>query len=287
MKNSKLQNLVAPVRRNLQFPLGKDNSDKWNPAGVAFTQFMNTLSIFFPAGERFFIDSIRNYRDGITNEQLKKDVHQFIGQEAMHTREHLVYNQALTDAGFPVDKHMIKVEKLLNFVQKVTPNHVQLAATMALEHLTASLGEVLLKNPELLEGSDVNYKNIWNWHAMEEIEHKGVAFDVWETSVPQTPYSYLVRVGVHVIAHLIFWSLVIPFHFSLVKKSGNLTDMKGWRACFKNLWGNPGALRKISIEMLDYFRPGFHPWQNDNRYLLKDIEKLEKTVHEIYESAAA
>ena len=76
-------------------------------------------------------------------------------------------------------------------------------------------------------------------------------------------------------------------NFSMVKKSGHLSDLKGWSRCLNNLWGKPGALRKISIEMLDYFRPGFHPWQNDNRHLLKDIDALEKSVHAIYEKAAA
>ncbi len=278
---------IAPKKRNLQFPLGRTKSDQWNSAGVPFTQFMNTLSIFFPAGERFFIDSIRNYRDRITDESLKKDIQQFIGQEAMHTREHLVYNQALIDAGFPVDRYMSQVERLLKFVQKNTPHQAQLAVTMALEHLTASLGDVLLKNPELLEGSDVNYQNIWNWHAMEEIEHKGVAFDVWDSVIPQTPFSYTLRISAHVIAHLVFWSLVVPYHLNLVRASGHLTDRAGWWSCFKNLWGKPGALRKISVDMLDYFRPGFHPWQKDNRYLLQDIESLERTVHELYEASAA
>ena len=150
MRKVAFNNMIEPIRRNLKFRLSKENADDWNPAGVPFTQFMNALSIFFPAGERFFIESIRNYRDQIEDEQLKKDIHQFIGQEAMHTREHLVYNQALIDAGFPVDIYMNRVEKLLNVVHKVTAKHVQLAVTMALEHLTAILGVVCVKDPETI-----------------------------------------------------------------------------------------------------------------------------------------
>lgn len=286
-KGKNLLNLVNPIRRNLKFVLGKSPVDSWNGAGVPFTQFMNTLSVFFPAGERFFIDSIRLHQDKITDAELRENVRQFIGQEAMHTREHLVYNQALIDAGFPVDKQMAVVESLLDNVKKTLPAHLQLAATMALEHLTASLGDILLKHPELLEGSDPHFKNIWSWHAMEEIEHKGVAFDVWKATVPQNAYSYSVRVSAQVIAHLVFWSLVIPFHLSLVRKSGHLTDIKGWRNCLKNMWGSTGALRKIVPEMIDYFRPGFHPWQYDNRELISGIKELETTAHAIYEEALA
>lgn len=287
MRKVAFNNMIEPIRRNLKFRLSKENADDWNPAGVPFTQFMNALSIFFPAGERFFIESIRNYRDQIEDEQLKKDIHQFIGQEAMHTREHLVYNQALIDAGFPVDTYMNRVEKLLNVVQKFTPKHVQLAVTMALEHLTASLGEVLLKDPAILEGSEENFKNVWNWHAMEEIEHKGVAFDVWNSVMPQTPYSYTVRVTTHVIAQVVFWSLVIPFHINLVRKSSKKVGIRDWYQCHQYLWTKPGALRKIMFELAGYFRPGFHPWQNDNRYLFENIEEFAKQANNNYEKHAA
>ncbi len=287
MRKVAFNNMIEPIRRNLKFRLSKDNADDWNPAGVPFTQFMNALSIFFPAGERFFIESIRNYRDQIEDEQLKKDIHQFIGQEAMHTREHMVYNQALIDAGFPVDTYMNRVEKLLKVVQKTTPKHVQLAVTMALEHLTASLGEVLLKEPAIMEGSEENFKNVWSWHAMEEIEHKGVAFDVWTSVMPQTPYSYFVRVTIHVIAQVIFWSLVIPFHINLVRKSTKDVGIKDWYKCHQYLWTKPGALRKIMLELVQYFRPGFHPWQNDNRYLFENIEKFAEQANNNYEKQAA
>lgn len=287
MSKVTFKNMVEPVRRNLKFRLSKEDADNWNPAGVPFTQFMNSLSIFFPAGERFFIDSIRNYRDDIKDEQLKKEIHQFIGQEAMHTREHLVYNQALIDAGFPVDVYMNRVEKLLKNVQRFIPQHVQLAVTMALEHLTASLGEVLLKDPALMEGAEENFKNVWLWHAMEEIEHKGVAFDVWNSVMPNNLYTYTVRVVTHIIAHLVFWSLVIPFHINLVRKSNKKSGVKGWYKCFQYLWTKPGALRKIMLELVDYFRPGFHPWQNDNRYLFNNIDEFAKEADLNYEKSAA
>ena len=140
---------------------------------------------------------------------------------------------------------------------------------MALKHLAASFGDVLLKESQLMENADDNVTNIWYWHAMKEIEHKGVAFDVWNEVIPQTLYSYVIRVGVHVIAQLIFWSYTLVFHINMVRKSGKLFDIIGWYKCMEYLWGKPGALRKTSLKMFDYFRPGFHPWQNDNRWLIK------------------
>lgn len=287
MSKVEFKNKVAPLRRNLKFKLAKEDADSWNPAGIHFTQFMNTLSIFFPAGEKFFIDSVHNYRDKISDPQLAKDVKSFIAQEALHTREHLAYNQALIEAGFPVDRYMGRVEALLKFAQKVTPKSVQLAITISLEHLTASLGHVLLVEPKIMEGSEKGFMNIWLWHAMEEIEHKGVAYDVWNDVMASNPLRYPIRVGINILTHTVFWSLVIPFHLGLVNKSGKLFEIKGWSKCMNYLWGVPGALRKISIEMLDYFRPGFHPWQQDNRALLDNLDQFAEDVTKEYQQATA
>jgi predicted metal-dependent hydrolase len=287
MSTVEFKNKVAPLHRNLKFNLTKEHADNWNPAGVPFTHFMNTLSIFFPAGEKFFMDSVQHYRDQVTDPQLQKDIKEFMGQEALHTREHLVYNQALIDAGFPVDKYMNRVEKLLKWVQKTMPQDVQLAITISLEHLTASLGHTVITDPKLMADAEKNYANIWYWHSLEEIEHKGVAYDVWNDVIPATPYRYTVRTLVNVLVHLVFWSLVIPFHIGLVRKSKKLSNLKGWLSCLNYLWGKPGALRRILPEMLLYFRPGFHPWQHDNRNLLDNVEGFAEKVKADYQQATA
>ena len=287
MSKVEFRNKVAPLLRNLKFKLPSNRADNWNSRGVHVSQFMNTLSVFFPAGERFFITSILNYRDQISDPQLQEDIKAFVGQESMHTREHLVYNQALIDAGFPVDKYMVGVEKLLGLLQTVAPKDAQLALTIALEHLTATLGGVLLNEPDIMKGSESNFMNVWNWHAMEEVEHKGVAYDVWNEVMSNSAYSYTLRVSIFSLAQVIFWSLVMAFHVDMVRNSKQLLNIKGWGRCMNTLWGQPGILRKISIEMLHYFRPGYHPWQNDNRYLLEDIEKFSSDVAKQYKLAAA
>ena len=150
---------VDPVRRNLKFGLPAGKALSWNPGGLHITQFYNALSIFFPAGERFFIQSVRNYRQEITDPHLKEQVSAFIGQEGFHTREHEEYNEALVAEGMPIEAMDALVVRLLELVKKA-PRSVQLAATVALEHLTAVLGDMLLRNTELMEGVDPHYSAI-------------------------------------------------------------------------------------------------------------------------------
>ena len=264
---------VDPIRRNLKFGLPKDKALSWNPSGLHVTQFFNTLSIFFPAGERFFIQSVRNYRKEIVGNELKAQISAFIGQEGFHTREHEEYNEALVAAGMPVEAMDSLVVKLLELVKK-TPRSFQLAATVALEHLTAVLGDVLLRNDSLLEEVEPHFSAVWRWHAIEETEHKAVCFDAYEQVMGKGVQAYGLRVAAFIIANVLFWSLYVPFYIVMVVKGGGLLNLKGWGKVLNLTVGRPGVLRHALPDWLDFFRPGFHPWMHDNRHFLVQADAL-------------
>lgn len=268
---------VDPIRRNLKFGLPRDKATSWNPSGLHITQFYNTLSIFFPAGERFFIQSVRNYRDRITDPHLKEQISAFIGQEGFHTREHEAYNDALKAAGMPIDGLDRFVVEILEVAKKF-PNSYQLAFTVALEHLTAVLGDMLLSNEFLLEGSDEHYAAIWNWHAIEETEHKAVCFDAYEQAVGTGVSAYSQRVSAFVIANAVFWTVFLPYYVIMLSRSGGVLNVKGWLKLANLLAGRPGIMRRVLPDWADFFRPGFHPWMHDNREYLNKAEALMKQV---------
>lgn len=277
---------VDPIRRNVKFGLPQDKALSWNPDGLHVTQFFNTLSIFFPAGERFFIQSVRNYRDEITDAKLKEQISAFIGQEGFHTREHEAYNAALVAAGMPIETLDTIVVNLLEAVKK-TPRSFQLAATVALEHLTAVLGDMLLSNPQLLEGADERYAAIWQWHALEETEHKAVCFDAYEQVLGKGVNAYAQRTAAFVIANALFWSLFLPFYASMLGRSGGVTRVGGWLKLGNILFGKPGIMRRVLPDWADFFRPGFHPWMHDNRQFLDKAPALTEQIAGFHAAAAA
>src|SRR4051794_11845496 len=139
------------------------------------------LSSVFPDGEDYFVRSVRNFRDQVTDPELRRQVSGFIGQEAIHGREHRALNDRLDQLGYPT-KRMERFTKWgLEKREKLMSPHNNLAATAALEHYTATLAEVVLRNPEArnLFGSPA-VTNMLLWHALEESEHKAVAFDVYK-----------------------------------------------------------------------------------------------------------
>lgn len=268
---------VDPIRRNLKFGLPHQKALDWNPDGLHVTQFFNTLSIFFPAGERFFIQSVRHYNKELTDPKLKEQVSAFIGQEGFHTREHEAYNAALIAAGMPIQTLDRIVVNILETVKKL-PKSFQLATTVALEHLTAVLGDMLLSNPELLKGADERYAAIWQWHAIEETEHKAVCFDAYEKVLGKGVNAYAQRTVAFVLANVIFWSAFLPFYVAMLSRSGGVTKVSGWLKVGNVLFGKPGIMRRVLPEWADFFRPGFHPWMHDNRQFLDAAKALTEQV---------
>src|SRR5207248_3464639 len=139
------------------------------------------LSAVFPDGEDFFVRSVRHFRDQVTDPELKRQVAGFIGQEAMHGRQHRAFNDRLDELGYPVKRFERLTKKGLAIRERVLPATSNLAATAALEHFTATLAELVLSDEETrgLFGHDA-VRDLFLWHALEESEHKAVAFDVYK-----------------------------------------------------------------------------------------------------------
>jgi len=271
---------VMPVRRDVTFSLPPDRIHDWTGEGVHYTMLENTMSLVIPVGERFFIDSVRYYRDQIQDAGLKQAVKAFIGQEAMHGREHDAYNAHMMTRSPSAEQFEERIRKLLNWFQDNTSPSFQLSITIALEHFTALIGGGhldLLDHPAYLPDAEPNYRDLWTWHSLEETEHKSVAFDVWIDTQGSSLRTYLERIFGMTVASAIFWSFTLPQLMKFVHEEGKLLDLRGWgHSLYFNVI-NPGLMRRMFLPYLDYYRPGFHPWDHDNSHHLEAIEGFTRT----------
>ena len=266
---------VMPTRRDLDFDLPADRVHDWvGNGGVQFTHLMNTMSLVIPVGERFFIDAVRHYRDQLTDPELKKAATAFIGQEAMHGREHDDYNAQMFKRLPSAAVFEKRVKALLDGFQNNTGPSLRLSTTIALEHLTAIMANGLLQDSRVTEKAEPGYHALWRWHALEETEHKGVPYDIWEATQGKGARAYAIRAMGLVVATAIFWGMVIPHYIGFIRDEGKLTDLKGWRAFWKMGFGEVGFLRKMALPWFNYFKPDFHPWDEDNSHFLEGIEQF-------------
>ena len=278
------------VVRNLHFHVGvgvgvgteHDVPKQWHAAGKAVTTFFDNLSIFFPAGERFFMQSVRAHQKAVVDVQLLREVRAFCGQEGVHGREHGRYNERLKASGYPIDAMESRVESLLRLVSRVTPRRVQLAATCALEHFTALMAHMLLGDPRVLAGAHPVMAALWKWHAAEENEHKAVAYDVYLAAGG----TYPERAAVMIAASVLFWGKVLEHQFRMMHTDGTLFSVAEWRTLVRFLFVDPGPLRGVARLYFAYYRPAFHPSQIDCSALL-EAWKREVEASPMYGRAAA
>ena len=255
--------------RNRRFDLYESLTRDWHGGHAFQTAFFNALSFSFPSGEKFFVDSVRHFLPRITDPKLQSDAAVFVQQEHIHRREHRRYNEALARArGFDLDK----IEGL--FIREIAranqePPIVRLAATVVLEHITAMFAAGAMRNPRWMEGADPAMADMWLWHAIEETEHKSVAYDVF---LAVGGDRKMLRRLMHIVR------LRFPYHVILTicrmrKMEGKpVLSLSFWREGYRFLFGKDGIIREVASDFRLFYRDDFHPWMVDNR------DQLQKTI---------
>jgi predicted metal-dependent hydrolase len=236
------------------------------------TAFFNALSATFPQGETFFIDSVRRYRDQ-ADPQLRDQIDRFIQQEAMHTREHVAFNRLIKDAGYDTAAMDTYTRTRMALARERHPIG-QLAITIALEHFTAIMAHALLADEHPLPGTPREIARLWQWHAIEEIEHKGVCFDTYllATRNLSPMRRWMIRSRVMLLISFQFWHSNRRHMADFFRQDGINTPLTWWRV-WKFLLLSPGILRRIALPYLSFYLPGFHPWRHDDRHLIAAVER--------------
>jgi predicted metal-dependent hydrolase len=233
------------------------------------TAFYDALSATFPLGERFFMDSVRRYGH-LAGQRLGEQIAGFLAQEAVHSREHVFFNRGVAGHGYDVAAMEARTRVRLAFV-RTRPPLVQLAATVALEHFTAILAHALLSDPRHMDAAESEARAMWRWHAMEEIEHKAVAFDTFllVTRGRGDFRRWTLRCFAMVTATFLLFSNICAGMASMFETDG-IDGPRTWGRVLIFLFGRPGILRQIVPDYLRFYRPGFHPWELDDLTLLNE-----------------
>ncbi len=267
MAKATTPNDLVITPRDRRFGRGTRMGRWWLNDDPIATAFYNALSVTFPKGEGYFVDSVRKFRDG-TPHKLTAEINAFIKQEVMHTREHVAFNRHVVDQGYDVRRLDKDVDDALALT-KDRPPIASLAATTALEHFTAMLAHELIANSKHLAGGEEQAKALWLWHAAEEIEHKGVAYDTWLHATQDWPRftRWRIKSLVMLITTWRFFTGRTRGMLELLRQDG-LHGPRVWARLFWYAFGNPGMARKVAGVWAAYFLPGFHPWKHDDRALI-------------------
>lgn len=237
---------------------------------LVMSHFVSTLSATFPEGEDFFIRSVREFRDQLSDAGLRDAVKGFIAQEATHRHQHRLLNDRLQAMGYPTDGIDRHTSKLVERLEKRFSPQMRLSVTAALEHYTATFAEIILTSDEAQELiGKTEVRPILLWHAFEECEHKAVAFDVY-TAVGGSERT---RVwGMRLATLLLFAELAAQTTRSLMGDRAAYNP----RRVFTSLraFGRSPLFSASAIERFrSYTRVGFHPDDWDSTEILERWSK--------------
>jgi predicted metal-dependent hydrolase len=249
----------------------------WLGGNRGATHLANAVNLLFPAGERFFVRSVRHYEKRVSPE-LASTLKGFYGQEGRHAQAHERLFATLREQGYPIDRLLKRYTALAyGFFERISPPGLRLAVTVALEHFTAILAEATLVERDL-ENASPALRQLLEWHAVEELEHKAVAFDVMAEVKP----SYLLRVVGMLVGATMLGGFWLWFMRQLCRHDGSSLREAGADLDAARDDARAAGKRADSIArgvfwngIREYLRPGFHPNQRDDRKLIADsLERL-------------
>lgn len=248
------------VVRKLLIDLAAPFPARWNGGDAFRSAFFSALSMSFPVGEQYFMDSVRA---GLKNlpetdhQRLAPEVQGFVGQEATHRRIHALFNGQLEKLGLDNELERRATKRLRDNAHRDVRVHV--AATAATEHLTAMFADWMFRHPEALEGAESRLQTLWMWHAAEEAEHCSTAFDIY--TALQGSLEWRVR---------LLRYITLTFAMDITRQTirnlwhdGSLFKWSTWRSAGKLLFAKDGMIRGNSAMWRAYMEPGFHPSQQD------------------------
>lgn len=251
------QQAIVP-RGNLDFRFDEDIPRYWL-AGDAFrSRYLDALSTVFPEGEKYFITCVRHYRDGIRDPALAEQVRDFIRQEGYHGMVHIRFNTLLKRQGLPVEQVEARVKARLDGRRAGFSPEFNLAITAGLEHLTAQLADGLFRRRKTLDGADPRVRAMFAWHAVEEFEHRAVAYDVMQTVAK---VGYRTRVAGYLFG--VALNAITTFRVTVAYlKADGYRGARLYRTLLGGLWWlyKPGGFYgALAPALLAYLLPGFHP----------------------------
>lgn len=263
---------VSIKPRHPAFELEHVLTTDWHSSDPFKTAFFNALSLTFPVGEKYFIDSVRHFQKDITDSKLTQEIRGFIGQEAIHRREHMKYNEIMCNArGYEGQQFEAMLQTRINERDVASP-YTRLMETAAFEHLTAILAYALLADEAFLEGADPTLVGMWRWHSIEEAEHKAVTFDVYKAvggdmeklkaALPYVSYQFLKD--------------LLDGVWMMLKATNNHRNPMTWVKGLNWLFGTTGVLRKLYPAWKQFQTEDFHPWHHDTRNLIETWKETQE-----------
>jgi uncharacterized protein len=242
--------MAIPIPRDLTIDLSAVPRH-WFAGSTVATAISNGINLLFPDGERFFVRSVHHYVDQLDDDVLRAQVKAFFKQEGHHAHAHDQLNDVLRGHGFELDAFLARYRAISGWIERRAPPKLNLAATAAAEHFTATLAEGSFRRG-VLDALHPQMQELLAWHAAEEIEQ-----------------SYALRV-----AGLVYATAMLGGFWAWATVMLLRQERLGWRGIRRQLRDaqrqDPVVRRVFTDGIRQYLRRDFHPRDNANDHHARD-----------------
>lgn len=251
--------------RHLRFPVPENLEKYWHSNSDVKTYHFNALAVFLPQLEKMLVLSLKKALKDVTCPILRAEVASLVAQEAIHGRAFADYCQHTVYSHYDCPKqYSLWFFRLLAGLFNKCSHTFHYSLSAAGEHFTAIAADLFLRQPDWFKGVEPAHSAIWRWHCIEEIEHKAVAFDVFQA----TNGNYFIRVLGMVMMTCFFLALYIKPIWFMMKQDRKHTNLRFYGRALQYYWGKDGLFRSLAKSYFDYFKPTFHPSKHQNDHLI-------------------
>ncbi|MEM7184408.1 MAG: metal-dependent hydrolase [Spirochaetota bacterium] len=248
--------------------------EKYWVDGNAFKScFGNAFTLLFPAAEKYFVRTSKKFLPGQEKPELRKAALAFIGQETQHANQHQKYWENMQEQGYSIEPITNLLDNVLGLAETYLSDEEQLALVAGLEHYTALMAEILLKN-DALATAEPKVRDLFEWHCVEELEHKAVAYDLLQN----TNHNYFLRTYIMIYATILFVFLSTSAILILAAQDNLLFKFSFWKEAVNVLFLKEKLFPQSLEIFLEYFDPTFHPNNRNHDHLLDKFKFLRRGI---------
>lgn len=250
--------------RVLKFETDKMKSPVWSESCPEFAIFINALGVHVPYFERYLIAALGRAKPKITDDKLRSDVSDIIGQEAHHAKNFIDFNKYLADCYPRVQEFDDHAKKDFASMARKDDLKRLVGFTAGYETFTFLAGMIILDNYERwMHDANPTVRALWVWHQVEEVEHGAVAFEAYQHLFGEHE-GYRRRMVLEALWHIVKETNKAYFH--MCKVEGYLKSIRGTWKSVSFLTKTMAKMAWLALPVLKRnYTPRDHPLVNQRK----------------------
>ena len=267
-----------PIRRDIEFDFSATPAHHF-AGDPLVSHFWNALSLMAPHTEAFLIRAMKRANEHVTDAVLREQVAAFLAQEALHTRHHQKLNARLGELGYDVEGAGKVAEGVLRELSDRGSLRGALALVIAGEYVIYALSRSGLESADVLRRTTPEVRRLFEWHALEEMEHQSVACDVYRHLYGGGPRQRLAHMAALIKACRVLARAIRRIERALLKAEPAPTQ-EMQRARTRYMLASPGLAWRVLGKLPRFFAPGFRHWadRRDQQLIAHGVERVYASV---------